>query len=73
MISTPRQFDLTHEWVKKFEAALREHEAKADPADTIAQAARDALQSQLDDLRAELNDYENASGNPPTRWGGFQC
>jgi hypothetical protein len=66
MISTQRQPELAHEWVKKFEAALREHEAKADPSVPTAQAAGDALQSQLDDLRAELNDYENASGKTPT-------
>jgi hypothetical protein len=64
MITTRRQQELTQVWVQKFEAALREE--AADPTDPLAQASRAALQSQLDDLREELNDYENTSGKTPT-------
>lgn len=67
MIKNDRQYRITRAAAEKFEDALRRLEsgedriADVDPA--IGQAERDAVRSQLDELNAQLREYDElASG-----------
>ncbi len=62
MIKTERQYHVTRAQAKKFSRALAAVETAADHQSEIHPALRkaevDGLQSQLEDLRAELEEYE---------------
>lgn len=61
MIKNERQYRITNAQAEKFAAALLrfdEHTLAGEVHPLIAQAERSALQSQYDDLRAELSEYE---------------
>ena len=60
MIRTEREYKITKAQVAEFERTLGDLPAKAPPGvhPKIAQAQRDAVASQLQDLRAELADYD---------------
>lgn len=62
MINNERQYRITKTEAERFKRALAELEAKGDAREGIhprlAQAERDALQSQLDDLSHEMTEYE---------------
>ena len=62
MINNERQYRITKTEAERFKRTLAELEAKGDAREGIhprlAQAERDALQSQLDDLSREMTEYE---------------
>jgi hypothetical protein len=62
VIENQRQFHITFEAAMKFERALamieRDPEMNGDIHPVLRKAQEDAIRSQLEDLRAELRDYE---------------
>ena len=58
MIKTERQYQITKAQAEKFEAALREAEARSYPDPLLAQLERDALRSQFEELRNQLAEYD---------------
>jgi DNA-binding XRE family transcriptional regulator len=59
MIENERQYNITRAQIRKFEAALRELRAAQTAPTTLLQRAQIAgMESQLADLRAEVEDYE---------------
>lgn len=59
MITNERQFRITRNWLERFEqarAGVEEHGADLHPR--ARQALRDQYESQIEELRAELADYE---------------
>lgn len=66
MISNDRQYELTMQQADRFRAAIRQLETDpvvvrhVDPR--LRQAERDGMQSQLEDLEAELREYERTKG-----------
>src|SRR5438105_5053703 len=60
MIKNDRQYAVTKRQIQIFEEGLAEFttEHGARPVDPIKRAQRDALESQLSDLREQLRDYE---------------
>ena len=63
MITNERQYQITKAQVAKFRAALDAPDMKTRALHPRAQKAlREAAQSQLDDLLAELEDYERLRG-----------
>jgi ribosome-binding protein aMBF1 (putative translation factor) len=64
MIKNDRQYRITKAAAGKFEHALHQLESGAVPAEpsvhpAIARAHRDAIRSQLEELQAELREYED--------------
>ena len=61
MITDERQYRITQAQVQRFQQALDEFDERLRPdVDTrLVIAERDALESQLASLRAELQDYES--------------
>ena len=57
MIKTERQYQVTKTQIEKFEAALCQAETRSYSDPLLGQLERDALRSQLDDLRSELTEY----------------
>jgi len=61
MITNERQYRITKGWLKKFDAAAALHEQSNPPPDVhsaIHQAGTDALRSEAEALRAQLEAYE---------------
>ena len=62
MITNERQYRITRKQASNFENAIEEFDRrsvhKEYPHPRLLKAERDALQSQLDDLKVELNEYE---------------
>jgi ribosome-binding protein aMBF1 (putative translation factor) len=61
MITNERQYRITKSWLKKFDAAAALHEQSNPPPDvhpTIHQAGTDALRSEAEALRGQLEEYE---------------
>ena len=58
MIKTERQYQITKAQAEKFEAALRQAEARSYPDPLLAQLERDALRSQFEELRDQLEEYD---------------
>jgi HTH-type transcriptional regulator/antitoxin HigA len=61
MITNERQYRITKRWLKKFEASIALHERSDPPPDVhprIHAAAGDALRSEADVLREQLEAYE---------------
>ena len=61
MITNERQYRITKGWLKKFDAAAALHEQSDPPPDvhpTIHQAGTDALRSEAEALRGQLEEYE---------------
>jgi ribosome-binding protein aMBF1 (putative translation factor) len=61
MITNERQYRITKGWLKKFDAAAALHERSNPPPDvhpTIHQAGTDALRSEAEALRDQLEEYE---------------
>ena len=61
MITNERQYRITKGWLKKFDAAAALHEQSNPPSDVhsaIHKAGTDALRSEADALRAQLEAYE---------------
>ena len=62
MITNERQYRITRNKAKRFSRAIKEFDANAhersDVHPRLVQAERDALESQLADLREELAEYE---------------
>lgn len=70
MITNERQYKITRSQADRFQAAIDEHRAslydRADVHPLLVQAERNAMESKLADLRAELAEYERLrSDNPP--------
>jgi len=62
MIKNERQYRITRAQAEKFERALaqvRSEDAAGEVHPVLREAQADALESQLDDLRAELDEYES--------------
>ena len=61
MITNERQYRITKGWLKKFDAAAALHEQSSPPPDvhpTIHRAGTDALRSEAEALRSQLEEYE---------------
>ncbi|HKQ09494.1 MAG TPA: helix-turn-helix domain-containing protein [Blastocatellia bacterium] len=62
MIKNERQYRITKAEAERFERALNQMDSHADPSNKLhpllQKAQREALQSQLEDLRAQLAEYE---------------
>lgn len=62
MIKNERQYAITSEWVAKFGQSIAELRATPGPGDALDPFMRDALirsqESQLEELRAEVAEYE---------------
>lgn len=58
MIKTERQYQITKAQAEKFEAALRQAEARSYSDPLLAQLERDALRSQFEELRGQLAEYD---------------
>jgi ribosome-binding protein aMBF1 (putative translation factor) len=61
MITNERQYKITKAWLKKFEASAAVHEQtppRPDVHPTIHQAGADALRSEAEALREQLEEYE---------------
>jgi len=60
MIKTDRQYKITKAQIAKFEAALEEpsRRARSGAKPALQKLEKDALRSQLDELRAEVKRYE---------------
>jgi len=61
MIRNERQYRITKAQADKFEKALHESAAQADSKEMhplLAKATKDALQSQYDELREQIEEYE---------------
>lgn len=58
MIKTERQYLITKAQAEKFEAALKQAEARTYPDPLLAQLERDALRIQFEELRDELTEYD---------------
>ena len=70
MITNERQYKITRSQADRFQRAIDDNQAglydRADVHPLLMQAERDAMESQLTDLRAELAEYESLkSSNPP--------
>ena len=70
MIKGRREYEVTQSWVRNFERSLSALDSGADHGrGPIADVKRDALRSQLGDLRAEVAEYERlvsgSAGNVP--------
>ena len=70
MIKGRREYEVTQSWVRNFEQSLSALDSSADHGrGPIADVKRDALRSQLGDLRAEVAEYERlvsgSAGNVP--------
>jgi hypothetical protein len=63
MIENERQYQITSEAAQRFEQALmmieRRPESSGDVHPLLKKAQEDAIRGQLEDLRAELREYEN--------------
>ncbi|TMC43260.1 MAG: helix-turn-helix transcriptional regulator [Chloroflexi bacterium] len=71
MIKNERQYKITKAQADRFAAALEEAPATHDRGDAARALQRAALRSQLDDLREELNAYDQLrSGKPVALVGG---
>lgn len=57
-ITTARQYQVTKAQTEKFEAALRQAEARSYSDPLLAKLERDAYRSQLETLRGQLAEYE---------------
>lgn len=67
MIKNERQFKITKSQIAKFETALDELTARNGPQSRLRKLEEDSLRSQLDELRHELEQYEELrSGGPRT-------
>ncbi len=58
MIKTERQYQITKTQAEKFEAALRQAEARSYSDPLLAQLERDSLRSQFEELRDQLAEYD---------------
>jgi uroporphyrinogen-III synthase len=59
MIKNNRQYRITRSQSKKFEEALQQLQTKGSKLHPLLQKAqREAILSQLEDLRAEMREYE---------------
>ena len=58
MIKNERQYKITKSQIAKFEAALNELTARSGAKSRLRQLEEDALRSQLDELRHEVERYE---------------
>ncbi len=59
MISTTEQYQITQEWVAKFESNLRRLSAKDDGEDPrVRKLEMDACALMIESLREELTEYE---------------
>jgi transcriptional regulator with XRE-family HTH domain len=58
MIKNERQYQTTKAQAEKFAQALRDANARSYPDPLLAQLERDALRSQLEELEAELAEYD---------------
>src|SRR5262249_16829091 len=58
MIKNERQYQTTKGQAEKFAQALRDANARSYAAPLLAQLKRDALRSQLEELKAELAEYD---------------
>ena len=60
MITNERQYRITRSWARRFQQALArfDDDSRDGVHPSIVKAERDALMSQLEDLRAEIDEYE---------------
>lgn len=73
MIKNERQYKITNSQIAKFEAALDERTGQNRAKSRLRKLEEDALQSQLDELRNEVKQYEKlrAGGPKPIHIGSF--
>jgi hypothetical protein len=65
MIGNERQYRITKAQAEKFSRALEEATIPSSIDPLLHKLERDALRSQLDDLKRELREYEISSHSPP--------
>jgi len=58
MIANERQYRITKAWLAKFERQAAQQESEADVDPEMEQLYRDAYESQAEELRVELSEYE---------------
>ena len=58
MIKNERQYRITRSQIAKFETALNAAAARSDVDPKLRKLETDALRSQLDEMRQEIDDYE---------------
>lgn len=75
MIKNERQYKITKSQITKFEAALDELSARSGAKSRLRKLEEDALRSQLDELRNEVEQFEELrSGGPkPIRIESFDA
>lgn len=73
MIKNERQYKITKSQVATFEAALRELAARTDTNSQLIKLEADALRSQLDELRDEVERFEKlqSGGQKPIQIDSF--
>jgi hypothetical protein len=68
VIANSREYQITLEEALRFEEALAHvDEENAELSPRLRQAMRESLESQLEELRAQLAEYENRSGHSEQR------
>ncbi|MEO8496141.1 MAG: helix-turn-helix domain-containing protein [Planctomycetota bacterium] len=73
MIKNERQYKITKSQIAKFEAALDELAARSGAKSRLRKLEEDSLQSQLDELRNEVKQYEQlqSGGRKPIHIDSF--